>query len=162
MIQDEKWTAPPTFTVLPICYNCTSMPAIIFTTGWQNLLHILLIQVSKVARSPRSLWQHYLLHKRVLRLEHLSDRYILLTLYSKWDDLSTKVERSVQLGCWAAAPPWPGSVEGQEFTPHCLMLLEGTKWRHVALEPCYVWTTYNTTWHYRVISHLVVIILPFK
>lgn len=146
MIQDEKWTAPPTFTVLPICYNCTAMPAIIFTTGWQNLLHILLIWVSEVARSPRSLWQHHLPSKRVLRPEHLSD-HRSLALHSKWDHFSTKVARAVQLGCRAAAPPWPGSAEGQELTPRSVMLLQGTRWRHGTLEPCYIWTTYRTAWH---------------
>lgn len=146
MIQDEKWTAPPTFTVLPICYNCTPMPAIIFTTGWQNLLHILLIQMSEVARSPHSLWQHHLPCKCVLCPEHLSDHRIL-TLHSKGNHFSIKAARSVELGCRVAAPPWPWSAEGQELTPHSAMLLQGTRWRLVALELRSIWPTYRTTWH---------------
>lgn len=146
MIQDEKWTAPPTFTVLPICYNCTSMPAIIFTTGWQNLLHILLIQMSEVAQSPHSLWQRHLPRKHVLCPEHLSDHHIL-TLHSKRNNFSIQVARSAELGRRVAAPPWPWSAQGQELAPHSAMLLQGTRWRHVALELCSIWTTYRITWH---------------
>lgn len=82
----------------------------------------------------------------VLCPEHLSD-HCVLTLLSKWDDFSTKVARSVQLGWHVAAPPWPGSVEGQGLIPCSVMLLQGTTWKHVALGPCYAWTTHRTTWH---------------
>lgn len=58
----------------------------------------------------------------------------------KWQDLSSWD------GMWLL-PTWPGSVEGRRLTPCSVMLLQGTRWKHVALEPCYAWTTHKTTWH---------------
>lgn len=147
MIQDEKWTAPPTFTVLPICYNCTSMPAIIFTTGWQNLLHILLIRVSEVVQSPHSLRQHHWLSKHAPCPEREWPLHNGPHI-SQWVHFPTGAWRAPHLGCqWLLLLCGLEALKSGTLSHSlpCCFKAQGS-------ETCYIWTAYRTTLHQWVAS----------